>query len=98
MMWRRSGVSSSVKVLRGGELVAAAGLLRIQAHILPQRFGGAQSVRVEAHAGAGASGVRAAVAQVQRRRTVYVAGLNEYRRVERPAIVRQLQHVAGLYA
>ena len=87
-----------VKVLRGGEFVLAGGLLGIQADILPERFGGAQAVGVEAHAGAGASGVRASVAEVQRGRAVHVAGLNEYRRVERAAFVRQLQQVAGLHA
>ena len=80
------GSLQQVKVLRGSEFVTAAGLHRIQTDVLPKRFRGAKSVWVEAHAGAGTSGVRASVTEVKRGRAVHVAGLYEYRRAsERPS-------------
>jgi len=37
----------------------------------------------------------AAVTQVQRDRAIDMAGLDEHRRTQRPALVSQLHHVAG---
>src|SRR4051794_31765704 len=91
------GRFQNMEILRAGKFILPGGLFDIQADILPERFSRTQSVGVEAHTGAGPSGVRAPVAEVERGGAVHMAGLDKDGCVERTTLVGQLKHIAGLY-
>jgi hypothetical protein len=97
MMWRRFGIER-VKFCVSANGYLPPVFLGVHPRVLPQELGGAQAVGVEAHAGAGAAGARAAVTQMQRNRAVHMAGLDEHRRAQRAALVGQLHQVALLHA